>query len=130
MSIQLVHLDTDNPAQVCISNEVNEYLNASISSNTWRAYRDDLKHFRAWGGEFPATPEQVAALNEGFTPSSDYLKQANGTIQSFEKAGTPTAKIDNQVFDEYKIERLKDILSQSIEYQAFDVEKSKTLEVK
>lgn len=60
MSVKLFHLDTENPAQVCTSNEVNEYLNASISSNTWKAYREDLKHFRAWGGTFPASPEQVA----------------------------------------------------------------------
>ena len=69
MSDMLVHLDTDNPAQVCTSNEVNEYLNASISSNTWKAYRDDLKHFHAWGGSFPATPEQIAAYLAHYAPT-------------------------------------------------------------
>jgi site-specific recombinase XerD len=69
MNVKLVHLDTGNPVQVCTSNEVNEYLNASISSNTWRAYRDDLKHFRAWGGTLPATPEQVAAYLAHYAPT-------------------------------------------------------------
>jgi site-specific recombinase XerD len=47
---------------------VESYLKAAISSNTWKAYRDDLKHFRAWGGSFPATPEQVAAYLAHYAP--------------------------------------------------------------
>lgn len=39
---------------------VHAYLNAALSDNTWRAYRNDLKHFQAWGGSLPATPEQIA----------------------------------------------------------------------
>jgi len=40
--------------------KVHAYLNASLANNTWRAYRDDLKHFQVWGGILPTTPEQVA----------------------------------------------------------------------
>lgn len=40
---------------------IHGYLNASISANTWRAYRDDLRHFQAWGGTLPTTPEQIAS---------------------------------------------------------------------
>jgi len=39
---------------------VHPYLEASLANNTWRAYRDDLKHFQAWGGTLPASPEQIA----------------------------------------------------------------------
>jgi site-specific recombinase XerD len=40
---------------------VHAYLNAALSVNTWRAYRNDLQHFQAWGGSLPATPEQIAS---------------------------------------------------------------------
>tara|TARA_R110002073_G_scaffold147222_5_gene299973 strand:- start:1352 stop:2284 length:933 start_codon:yes stop_codon:yes gene_type:complete len=39
---------------------VHAYLNAALSINTWRAYRNDLQHFQAWGGTLPSTPEQIA----------------------------------------------------------------------
>ncbi|PTQ66536.1 site-specific recombinase XerD [Nitrosomonas oligotropha] len=58
---------TLNPA-IPDSVAVNGYLNASISANTWRAYRDDLKHFQAWGGTLPATPEQIASYLAHYAP--------------------------------------------------------------
>jgi site-specific recombinase XerD len=58
---------TLNPA-IPDSVAVNGYLNASISVNTWRAYRDDLKHFQAWGGTLPATPEQIASYLAYYAP--------------------------------------------------------------
>lgn len=36
------------------------YLAAALADNTLRAYRCDLKHFIAWGGTIPASPECVA----------------------------------------------------------------------
>jgi integrase len=39
---------------------VRSYLSAALSDNTLRAYKSDLKHFMDWGGQLPATPEQVA----------------------------------------------------------------------
>lgn len=39
---------------------VRQYLGAALADNTLRAYRTDLKHFTAWGGGIPATPECVA----------------------------------------------------------------------
>lgn len=39
---------------------VRKYLDAALADNTLRAYRTDIKHFMAWGGVIPATPEQVA----------------------------------------------------------------------
>ena len=46
---------------VALTTEVREYLNASLSENSRRAYCSDLAHFIAWGGSVPANPEQVAA---------------------------------------------------------------------
>lgn len=39
---------------------VRQYIDAALADNTLRAYRADLKHFMAWGGTIPASPEQVA----------------------------------------------------------------------
>lgn len=62
---------TENPVQL-IANEnhcnclhsgspsVSDYLRASLSDNSRRAYRSDLSHFLKWGGTIPASPEQVA----------------------------------------------------------------------
>lgn len=40
---------------------VGQYLQASISHNTRRAYGYDLAHFLEWGGRIPASPERVAS---------------------------------------------------------------------
>lgn len=39
---------------------VRQYLQASLASNTVKAYVSDLKRFKAWGGTVPATPDEVA----------------------------------------------------------------------
>lgn len=39
---------------------VRSYLTASLSPNTLRCYRSDLKQFIAWGGQIPASPELIA----------------------------------------------------------------------
>lgn len=46
--------------QPSLSPEVSDYLRASLSDNSRRAYRSDLSHFLAWGGTIPASPEMVA----------------------------------------------------------------------
>lgn len=40
--------------------EVREYIRASLSENSRKAYRADLDQFFAWGGAIPASPEMVA----------------------------------------------------------------------
>lgn len=40
---------------------VGQYLKASLSENTRRAYNNDIQHFLEWGGRIPATPESVAS---------------------------------------------------------------------
>lgn len=39
---------------------VREYVQASLSQNTRRAYQSDLRHFVTWGGSIPATPQIIA----------------------------------------------------------------------
>jgi len=39
---------------------VREYVRASLSDNTRRAYQSDLRHFIGWGGTIPATDRVVA----------------------------------------------------------------------
>ena len=41
--------------------QVHQYLQASLSDNTRRAYSSDLAHFLRWGGRIPATPECLAS---------------------------------------------------------------------
>ncbi len=52
------------------SSIVREYVRDSISDNTKRAYRSDLRHFRDWGGTIPATDLMLA----------DYLARHGGTL--------------------------------------------------
>lgn len=42
------------------SPKVSEYLRASLSANSRRAYLTDINHFLVWGGDIPASPEMVA----------------------------------------------------------------------
>ncbi len=44
-----------------IAHAVAGYVDAGIAPATRRAYRADLDHFRAWGGDVPATDAHVAA---------------------------------------------------------------------
>lgn len=44
-----------------VSPQVQQYLQASLSENTRRAYRNDIEHFLKWGGRIPASPERVAS---------------------------------------------------------------------
>lgn len=44
----------------CMS-DVETYVQAGIAPATRRAYRSDIEHFRAWGGDIPTTDRQLAA---------------------------------------------------------------------
>lgn len=43
------------------SDRVQALVRASVADNTRTAYASDLRHFAAWGGVIPASPEHVAA---------------------------------------------------------------------
>lgn len=40
---------------------VRDYIQCALASNTLKAYRADLDHYRAWGGMVPAAPDVIAA---------------------------------------------------------------------
>lgn len=44
----------------CTDPEVLRFIEAATAANTRRAYESDLRHFLAWGGAVPATPQTVA----------------------------------------------------------------------
>lgn len=43
------------------SDRVQALVRASVAENTRTAYASDLRHFAAWGGVIPASPEHIAA---------------------------------------------------------------------
>ena len=45
-----------------VPGQVAALVEASIADSTRRAYRTDLAHFAAWGGQLPAEPAQVASF--------------------------------------------------------------------
>ena len=47
-------------ADGCTDPMVLHFIEAATAPNTRRAYDSDLKHFLAWGGALPASPEDVA----------------------------------------------------------------------
>lgn len=56
--------DCPNSPELMLSAErdgqVIEYLKASLSDNSIRAYRADIEHFLSWGGSIPTSPETIA----------------------------------------------------------------------
>src|SRR5260370_38597541 len=44
----------------CTDAMVLHFIEAATAPNTRRAYDGDLKHFLAWGGSLPASPDVVA----------------------------------------------------------------------
>ena len=44
-----------------LSPQVQQYLQASLSDNTRRAYSNDIAHFLKWGGRIPASPGRIAS---------------------------------------------------------------------
>jgi len=54
---ELLLVSNDTPPSV----NLKHYIENALSDSTRRAYRLDLEHYRAWGGNIPASPEQIAA---------------------------------------------------------------------
>jgi len=53
------------PKPPTLSLDVSDYLRASLSDNSRRAYRSDLSQFLAWGGTIPASPAMIAGYLAG-----------------------------------------------------------------
>src|SRR5690606_6329328 len=48
-----------------VSDGVRGLLSQSLSPATRRAYRSDMAHYEAWGGNIPSIPEEVAEYLAG-----------------------------------------------------------------
>jgi len=77
-------------------------------------------------GYIAATPEQVPALNEGFTPSADYVKNAENIRKARTDGNAVNVEVNGQLYDIFKTMRLEDILSFASQGQAQDKEKMET----
>ncbi len=44
-----------------VHTEIKHYVEHSLSENTRKAYKNDIAHYRAWGGTIPASPELIAS---------------------------------------------------------------------
>lgn len=85
-----------NDPEQCISRAINctnlgrvsEFVAASLSSNTQRAYLSDLAHFENWGGSLPASPETLAAYlaDHAHTLSIATLSRRLASISKAHKA--------------------------------------------
>jgi hypothetical protein len=51
---------TESSVGGCSDPKILDFIAAATASSTRRAYHSDLTHFLAWGGDLPATAEQVA----------------------------------------------------------------------
>jgi len=52
--------EVQNGTTITAKEAVEHFIRESLSENTRQAYRADLAHFIAWGGNLPAAPEMVA----------------------------------------------------------------------
>jgi citrate lyase beta subunit len=77
-------------------------------------------------GYIAATPEQVPALNEGFTPSADYVKNAENIRKACTDGNAANVEVNGQLYDIFKTMRLEDILSFASQGRAQDKEKMET----
>lgn len=48
-----------NPQQMLLRERLREYVQEANAPNTRRAYKNDLAHFKAWGGMVPCQPQMV-----------------------------------------------------------------------
>ena len=55
-----IHLSRSTKDGLSGSETAETFIHASIADSTRKAYRADLAHFAAWGGDLPATSETVA----------------------------------------------------------------------
>jgi citrate lyase subunit beta/citryl-CoA lyase len=78
-------------------------------------------------GYIAATPEQVAALNEGFTPSAGYAKKAEDVLKSYTADDALNVEVNGQNWDIFKAERLNDIIADAEACKVYDKEKKEAI---
>ena len=78
-------------------------------------------------GYIAEMPEQVAALNEGFTPSANYVKKAEAILKSYTADDTLNVEINGELWDIFKAERLNDIIADAEACKVYDKEKKEAI---
>ena len=79
---------------------VREFVTAAIAPNTRRAYASDLEHFRAWGGSFPASPQQLAnylAAHAWMLSTATLARRLAAIGRAHTTAGYPNPAADDLV---------------------------------
>ena len=67
-----------------------------------------------FSGKIAIHPDQVAAINEAFTPDAAELEYARRIVQAFEQApGTGTLQLDGEMLDRPHLKRAMQILAQA-----------------
>jgi citrate lyase beta subunit len=79
-------------------------------------------------GCLATSPEQVKAINEGFTPAPDYLLKAAEILKAYAAGTAPNSAVNGQFFDVFKIERLNDVMAYAKACRAYDNEKKQIIE--
>ncbi|RYE40094.1 MAG: integrase [Hyphomicrobiales bacterium] len=74
-------------------NTVDAYVRQSLAPNSVAAYQSDLRHFRAWGGRIPATPQMVAhyiAEHASHVKASTLSRRMAAIASAHAQAGRPS----------------------------------------
>lgn len=88
--------NTDRPSKaraVANIHTVDAYVRQALAPNTVAAYQSDLRHFRAWGGRIPATPQMVArymAEHAGKAKPSTLRRRLAAIASAHTQAGKPS----------------------------------------
>jgi citrate lyase subunit beta/citryl-CoA lyase len=73
-------------------------------------------------GCIAATPEQVGAINEGFSPSAGYVEMAESILTSYTASDAMNVEVGGELWDIFKAERLNEIVEDAEAIAAHDVE--------
>ncbi len=94
---------------------------AASKEATLRAAREGWQ--MGFTGCIAAAPEQVPALNEGFTPSADYVKHAADILKTYESDEATEVDVNGRLYDVMKAVRIDDILEYAAACENADKEK-------
>jgi integrase len=88
--------NTERPMQsraAATTHTVDAYVRQAHAPNTVAAYQSDLRHFRAWGGRIPATPQMVArylAEHAGKAKASTLRRRLAAIASAHTQVGKPS----------------------------------------
>ncbi len=83
-----------------IPSAVADYIRASLSNSSRRAYRSDIEHFQKWGGSIPSPPELVAhylASHAGVLSAATLARRLVSISKAHTTQGYPSPARDDLV---------------------------------